>query len=74
MELRDFLNLFIRRRQLIIGIVAASLVVGFLSYRLQTQWYRGTVLLSVTRQGAEAATDYQYDLSLIHISEPTRPY
>lgn len=61
MELRDFLNLFIRRRQLIFGIVAASLVVGFLSYRLQTQWYQGTVLLSVTRQGAEETTDYQYD-------------
>ncbi|MFZ1655170.1 MAG: hypothetical protein WAT84_05070 [Candidatus Moraniibacteriota bacterium] len=61
MELRAFLELFIRQRNLICGIVLAALVIGFCAYRLQTQWYEGTVLLSVTRQGAEAATDYQYD-------------
>ncbi|QQR79226.1 MAG: hypothetical protein IPJ68_03050 [Candidatus Moraniibacteriota bacterium] len=61
MELRAFLELFIRRGNLIFGVVVVSLLVGFLTYRLQTQWYQGTVLLSVTRQGTEAATDYQYD-------------
>ena len=61
MELRAFLQLFINRKNLIIGIVDLSLVVGFLAYRLQHQWYRSEVLLSVTRQGAEATAEYQYD-------------
>lgn len=63
MELRDFLQLFVRRQSLIAGIVGTALVIGFLGYRLQTQWYEGTVLLSVTRQGAEATPEYQYDHS-----------
>lgn len=61
MELRDFLQIFIRRRSLMAWIIAAAIVIGFLSYRLQTQWYEGTVLLSVTRQAAEATPEYQYD-------------
>ncbi len=61
MELRDFLQLFIRRQSLVAGIIGAAIVIGFLSYRLQTQWYEGVVLLSVTRQAAEATPEYQYD-------------
>ncbi len=61
MELRVFLNLFIRRRQFIFGVLALSLVIGFLAYRLQSPWYEGTMLLSVTRQGTETTAEYQYD-------------
>lgn len=61
MELRDFLNLFIQRKQLVFGIVIFALLVGLFAYRLQTQWYEGEVLLSVTRQGSEATAEYQYD-------------
>ncbi len=63
MELRDFLQLFIRQRSLIAWILGAAVVIGFLSYRLQSQWYEGVVLLSVTRQAAEATPEYQYDHS-----------
>lgn len=63
MEFRDFIQLFIRRRVLIAWIVGAALVIGVLSYRLQTQWYEGVVLLSVTRQAAETTPEYQYDHS-----------
>jgi hypothetical protein len=61
MELRDFIQLFIRRRSLIAWIMGTALVIGFFGYRLQTQWYEGAVLLSVTRQAAEATPEYQYD-------------
>jgi hypothetical protein len=61
MELRAFLNLFLSRRQLIVGIIAFTLVVSFFAYRLQTQWYESEVLLSVTRQGSETTPEYQYD-------------
>ncbi len=61
MELQTFLTLFIRRQRLILWIVALALLVGFLAYRLQTQWYESEVLLSVTRQGSEATQEYQYD-------------
>lgn len=61
MELRDFIRLFIRRRTLIAWIMGAALIIGFFGYRLQTQWYEGAVLLSVTRQAAETTPEYQYD-------------
>lgn len=61
MELRAFLNLFIRERNLVLTIVGVALLFGFLSYRLQEQWYVGEMLLSVTRQGSEATAEYQYD-------------
>lgn len=63
MELRDFIQLFIRRQSLMVGIISVAIVIGFLSYRLQTQWYEGVVLLSVTREAAEATAEYQYDHS-----------
>lgn len=63
MELRDFIQLFVRRRSLIAWIMGAAVVIGFLGYRLQTQWYEGVVLLSVTRQAAEITAEYQYDHS-----------
>lgn len=63
MELRDFLQIFIHRQSLIAGIIGIALVIGFLGYRLQTQWYEGVALLSVTRQAAEATPEYQYDHS-----------
>ena len=61
MELRAFLNLFLSRQNLIFGITAAAVLLSFFVYRLQTQWYEGEVLLSVTRQGSEATPEYQYD-------------
>lgn len=61
MELRAFLELFLHRRQLILGLVALTVFLGFLAYRLQTQWYESEVLLSVTRQGSETTPEYQYD-------------
>ncbi len=61
MELRAFLTLFVQQRNLIAGVVGVALVCGILGYRLQGQWYQGEVLLSVTRQGTEATTSYQYD-------------
>lgn len=61
MELRDFVQLFVRQRSLIAWVVGAALVIGFFGYRLQTQWYEGAVLLSVTRQAAETTPEYQYD-------------
>ena len=61
MELREFLQLFIVRRSLFAGIIGLALVIGLLSYRLQTQSYDGVVLLSVTREGVETTPEYQYD-------------
>lgn len=61
MELREFIAIFTREKRLIVGIMVAAFLVGFLSYRLQAQWYTGTVLLSVTRIAAEDTIDYRYD-------------
>lgn len=61
MELRDFLQIFIRQRRLITGITAGAVIFGFLVYRLQAQRYDGSVLLSVTRTAAEVTPEYQYD-------------
>lgn len=61
MELRDFVQIFARQRSLIAWIVGGALAIGFLGYRLQTQWYEGAVLLSVTRQATETTPEYQYD-------------
>ena len=61
MDVRDFLQLFLRERRLILIIIIGALVVGFLAYRLQSPRYEGEVLLSVTRQGSETTTEYQYD-------------
>jgi len=61
MELRAFIQLFIREKNLILTIALAALVISIFAYRLQGQWYQGEVLLSVTREAPEATVDYRYD-------------
>lgn len=61
MELREIIRIFTREKRLIAGLLLASMVIGFLVYRLQSQWYTATVLLTVTRTAAEDTADYRYD-------------
>lgn len=61
MELRQFIAIFAKEKRLITMLVVGAVLIGFLTYRLQTQWYTGTVLLSVTRAAAEDTVDYRYD-------------
>ncbi|MFA9262862.1 MAG: Wzz/FepE/Etk N-terminal domain-containing protein [Undibacterium sp.] len=61
MELREIIRIFTQEKRLIAGLLLASVVIGFCVYRLQTQWYNATVLLTVTRTAAEDTVDYRYD-------------
>jgi capsular polysaccharide biosynthesis protein len=61
MEFRDFIGLYIREKKLVSVIVMAAVAIAFFSYRLQTQWYEGETLLSVTRTATEISPDYRYD-------------
>lgn len=61
MELREIIRIFTKEKRLIAGLLIASVVIGFFVYRLQSQWYNATVLLTVTRTAAEDTADYRYD-------------
>lgn len=61
MELRFFFSLFFQRRRFVVGALLVGVVLGAVSYRLQDQWYRGEVLLSIARTGSDATPDYRYD-------------
>lgn len=61
MTLREFIYLFVRKKELCFSILFGFVLISLAVYRLQTPSYHVSLLLSVTRGREEVTTDYRYD-------------
>ncbi len=61
MELREFVDIFIKDRKVFSGIILGCIVLSVLMFRFQPEGYQATVSLNVTRGGAVETSDYRYD-------------
>lgn len=61
MELRQFIDIFIKDRKVFFGIILGCIVLSVLMFRFQPEGYRAMVSLNVTREGAIETSDYRYD-------------
>lgn len=61
MELREFVNIFVDRKKLFVGVLLGFMLLGLAAYRFQPERYEAAFLLGVSRTGYEETDDYRYD-------------
>ncbi|MEP7162873.1 MAG: hypothetical protein ABI747_03865 [Candidatus Moraniibacteriota bacterium] len=61
MTLSQFLAIFSSRQKLCLTILVGALLLSLAMYRLQSQSYSVTLLLSVARSSSDETPDYKYD-------------
>jgi hypothetical protein len=61
MEFRDFCLIFVRRRNLFVGVVFACIAVALLVFRFQPARFETSLTLNVSRSGMHETQEYTYD-------------
>jgi uncharacterized protein involved in exopolysaccharide biosynthesis len=61
MELRDFFTIFIVHKKIFWGIISIFLFFGVGFYFLQTQTYKTSLTLNITRNSSVQSNEYAYD-------------
>lgn len=61
MEFRDFCLIFVRRRNLFMGVVFVCVAVALLVFRFQPARFETSLTLNVSRSGTHETQDYTYD-------------
>jgi hypothetical protein len=61
MELRDFVNIFWKQRQVLMSIIVVSGLIGWMVFMLQSPIRGADLTLNIARTGVQQTADYRYD-------------
>ena len=61
MELRDFVNIFLKQKKVLLSIIVGSMCVGLFVFALQVSSVSADLTLNIARAGVQNTTDYRYD-------------
>ena len=61
MELKDFFAIFSVHKKIFWGIITLSIICGAIVYFAQSQTYKTSLTLNVTRDAAPGRDEYSYD-------------